>query len=74
MPSAFHERSSAHSSDEGIHLLRWKELDDDEQQQMTKLFNERVWPVLTPLAVDPAHPFPLHLRALAQPRGAAVQP
>ena len=45
-------------SDEGINLLRWKELDSAEQQQMTTLFTERVWPVLTPLAVDPAHPFP----------------
>ncbi len=45
-------------SEHGINLLRWKELDAGEQQQMTRLFTERVWPVLTPLAVDPAHPFP----------------
>ena len=43
---------------QGIHLLRWKELDSGEREQMATLFTERVWPVLTPLAVDPAHPFP----------------
>jgi polyphosphate kinase len=45
-------------SDEGISLVRWKQLDADEQRRMAKLFTDRVWPVLTPLAVDPAHPFP----------------
>jgi polyphosphate kinase len=45
-------------ADQGISLVRWKQLDADEQKRMQKLFSERVWPVLTPLAVDPAHPFP----------------
>ncbi len=43
---------------EGIELLRWADLSRDEQRQMKKAFKERVFPVLTPLAVDPAHPFP----------------
>ncbi|HXW43263.1 MAG TPA: RNA degradosome polyphosphate kinase [Streptosporangiaceae bacterium] len=43
---------------EGIEILRWKELAPDEQEQMHRLFTERIYPVLTPLAVDPAHPFP----------------
>jgi polyphosphate kinase len=43
---------------EGIELVRWAELDRDEQRACKKLFKERVFPVLTPLAVDPAHPFP----------------
>jgi polyphosphate kinase len=43
---------------ENIDLVRWDELDRDEQKQCKKLFKERVFPVLTPLAVDPAHPFP----------------
>ncbi len=42
----------------GIELLRWEELNSDEQKYCKKLFKERVFPVLTPLAVDPAHPFP----------------
>jgi polyphosphate kinase len=43
---------------ENIQLVRWDELDRDEQKQCKKLFKDRVFPVLTPLAVDPAHPFP----------------
>ncbi len=43
---------------EGIELVRWDDLDRDEQKLCKKLFKERVFPVLTPLAVDPAHPFP----------------
>ena len=42
----------------GIEILRWEELTQDEQDTLTKLFNEQVFPVLTPLAVDPSHPFP----------------
>jgi polyphosphate kinase len=42
----------------GIEILRWKELLPDEQARLQKLFRERIYPVLTPLAVDPAHPFP----------------
>ena len=45
-------------SKEGIELVRWDELSDDEQKQCKRLFKDRVFPVLTPLAVDPAHPFP----------------
>src|SRR3954464_13190015 len=43
-------------SKEGIDLVRWDELDRDEQKLCKRLFKERVFPVLTPLAVDPAHP------------------
>ena len=44
--------------EEGIALVRWGDLDKDEQRTCKRLFKERVFPVLTPLAVDPAHPFP----------------
>ena len=43
---------------EGIEILRWKELSAQEQASLQKLFRERIYPVLTPLVVDPAHPFP----------------
>ncbi len=43
---------------QGIEILRWKELEHIEQQAMQRLFRERIYPVLTPLVVDPAHPFP----------------
>jgi polyphosphate kinase len=45
-------------SREGIEILRWKELEAAEQEALHKLFRERIYPVLTPLVVDPAHPFP----------------
>ncbi|MGA8257566.1 MAG: RNA degradosome polyphosphate kinase, partial [Nocardioides sp.] len=41
-----------------IELVRWEDLDRDEQKYCKKLFKDRIFPVLTPLAVDPAHPFP----------------
>ncbi|WP_248583376.1 RNA degradosome polyphosphate kinase [Nocardioides sp. InS609-2] len=44
--------------EQGIELLRWDELDREEQKHCKRLFKERIFPVLTPLAVDPAHPFP----------------
>jgi polyphosphate kinase len=43
---------------EGIKILRWSELTTDEQTPLTQLFHDRILPVLTPLAVDPSHPFP----------------
>ena len=42
----------------GIEIVRWSDLDREEQKVCKKLFKERIFPVLTPLAVDPAHPFP----------------
>ncbi|MFD7076106.1 RNA degradosome polyphosphate kinase [Nocardioides sp. NPDC059952] len=44
--------------EEGIQLLHWEDLTPEEVKACKKLFKERVYPVLTPLAVDPAHPFP----------------
>jgi polyphosphate kinase len=43
---------------QGIEIVRWSDLDRDEQKVCKKLFKDRIFPVLTPLAVDPAHPFP----------------
>jgi polyphosphate kinase len=42
----------------GIELLRWDELRPEERERMHVLFADRIFPVLTPLAVDPSHPFP----------------
>ncbi len=44
--------------EERIEVLRWKELSAAEQEDLQRLFRERIYPVLTPLIVDPAHPFP----------------
>jgi len=44
--------------EEGVRFPTWAELDDDDREALRREFEERVYPVLTPLAVDPAHPFP----------------
>src|SRR5246127_4815015 len=43
---------------EGIRIITWADLDQRERDELSTYFNEQVFPVLTPLAVDPAHPFP----------------
>ena len=43
---------------EGIEILRWKELSGSEQEDLHRLFRERIYPVLTPLIVDPPPPVP----------------
>ncbi|HLS92369.1 MAG TPA: RNA degradosome polyphosphate kinase [Microbacterium sp.] len=45
-------------ADEGIVFLSWDELGADEREVLNEYFHEQVFPVLMPLAVDPAHPFP----------------
>jgi len=45
-------------ADEGIRIVRWSELDAIERDRLRVYFREQIFPVLTPLAVDPAHPFP----------------
>ena len=45
-------------AEEGIYIVTWADLDQTERDQLSTYFHEQVFPVLTPLAVDPAHPFP----------------
>jgi polyphosphate kinase len=42
----------------GIEFVKWEQLDESERTYVAKLFQDRIFPVLTPLAVDPTHPFP----------------
>ena len=43
---------------EQIVLLSWDKLTAAEQERLSRYYRQQVFPVLTPLAVDPAHPFP----------------
>jgi polyphosphate kinase len=45
-------------AERGIRIAKWVELTDDERTRLSRYFREQIFPVLTPLAVDPAHPFP----------------
>ena len=54
----FHREVLPGLVNEGIEVVRWHELSDDERGQLTGVFTHEIFPVLTPLAVDPAHPFP----------------
>ena len=42
----------------GVEVLRWKDLDDRQKKELDELFTDQIFPVLTPLALDPGHPFP----------------
>jgi polyphosphate kinase len=63
----------------GIHLVRWRELRPDEKISLEQYFQDHVFPVLTPLAVDPAHPFPyisglsLNLAVVLKKTGSATE-
>jgi len=45
-------------ADHGVVLADWDELDDQDRKHLGEYFDQRIFPVLTPLAVDPGHPFP----------------
>jgi polyphosphate kinase len=42
----------------GVKVLRWSELDRAQRDELNKMFREKIFPVLTPLAVDAGRPFP----------------
>lgn len=56
--SLFHTDVRPQLAGAGITLVRWEELSPPEQGRLREMFSDQVFPVLTPLAVDPAHPFP----------------
>jgi polyphosphate kinase len=45
-------------SNAGLSLVEWEEIDRATQEKLTARFKQEIFPVLTPLAIDPGHPFP----------------
>lgn len=54
----FSESVSPDLAEQGIRITTWEDLSASERDVLSKWFVAQVFPVLTPLAVDPAHPFP----------------
>jgi polyphosphate kinase len=54
----FHDDLMPKLKDNGIEIIDWDKLTNDEIEYINKIFKSRIFPVLTPLAVDPSHPFP----------------
>jgi len=52
------ERIRPALADEGIAVCAWEDLTEEDRKALGEVFFEQIFPVLTPLAVDPTHPFP----------------
>ncbi|OFZ18197.1 MAG: hypothetical protein A2Z20_11765 [Bdellovibrionales bacterium RBG_16_40_8] len=53
-----YEKNQAELTKNGVHFLKWSDLTEDEKKSAKGYFHSKVFPILTPLAVDKAHPFP----------------
>ena len=57
---------------ERIRIVHWDQLADDDKEFLGRRFRERIFPVLTPLSVDPSHPFP-YISSLSLNLAAAIR-
>jgi len=55
---AFHDLVKPALDAEDIHIESWSDLGEEDRARLDEVFTEQIFPVLMPLAVDPAHPFP----------------
>lgn len=56
--AAFRDIVKPDLDDSGIHIETWADLEDSDRARVDEIFSNQIFPVLMPLAVDPAHPFP----------------
>ena len=54
----FHNQVLPALEEQNIRIVGWNDLDTDAKQRLRQEFMQDIFPILTPLAVDPAHPFP----------------
>jgi polyphosphate kinase len=55
---AYHDLVKPALDKANIHIESWSDLGDGDRARLDEVFSEQIFPVLMPLAVDPAHPFP----------------
>ncbi|MDD8018286.1 MAG: polyphosphate kinase 1 [Bacteroidota bacterium] len=58
MSDCFWKELHPQLASEGIHLLKSEQLNEEDRSKLAELFEREIFPVLTPLAFDPGHPFP----------------
>jgi len=56
--AAFRDLVKPDLDDAGIHIETWADLEQSDREALDVIFANQIFPVLMPLAVDPAHPFP----------------
>jgi len=56
--AAWEKRVRPGLAEHDIRIARWTELTDEQRERLSRYFRDQIFPVLTPLAVDQAHPFP----------------
>jgi polyphosphate kinase len=54
----FHNSIAPALAENGIEFVKWEDLEEGEKYSISNTFQTNIFPVLTPLAVDPSHPFP----------------
>jgi polyphosphate kinase len=55
---AFRDSVKPALDEAGVHVEGWRDLEDADRERVDEIFSSQIFPVLMPLAVDPAHPFP----------------
>ena len=69
---AWNQRLAPTLAESHIRIVSWRQLSNTDRAFATKFFDEQVDPLLTPVTIDPSHPFPARTQQGALP-GAAVE-
>ncbi len=56
-----------------VHIIPYGKLNKEQREDLRQFFNDRIYPVLTPLSVDPSHPFP-YISNISMNLGTLVEP